>query len=152
MFFALAVAIIIAIVLICSNNSDSIFFSEDETRINTDIVDSYTVLDKNGNSLIYDKDTEKFNSISNILSSAEVRHNKSDIFLLDDESSERIVLKGKNKDIVFIPWRDRLPDGSIVLVLKDFCKGSSMIYWLDNHDYLVTTLSENEYDEIFSNQ
>ena len=152
MFFALAVAIIIAIVLICSNNSDSIFFSEDETRINTDIVDSYTVLDKNGNSLIYDKDTEKFNSISNILSSAEVRHNKSDIFLLDDESSERIVLKGKNKDIVFIPWYDRLPDGSIVLVLKDFCKGRSMIYWLDNHDYLVTTLSENEYDEIFSNQ
>lgn len=144
------VAVIGITIILCTKLSDERFFSENGTRINTDIVDSYNVIDKQGNSLIYDKTDEKFNIINDILSSAEVRHEKNEIYIFDEELSERIILKGKYKNIVFIPYYEKQPDGSILLILKDFCENKSTKYLLDHHDYLVTTISEKDYYKIFS--
>ncbi len=148
--------IIVAVITLCIalcieySNKNNVFFSEDETRINTDIVVSYTVIDKQGNSLTYDEADEKFNTIRSILSSAKVYHDKRNLYIVDEKSSEHIILKSKSKDIVFIPLYEKQPDGSILLILKDFCKNRSTTYQLDNHDYLVTNISETEYQEIFS--
>lgn len=139
------------IIALCSEYSNkNVFFSEDETHINTDIVVSYTIIDKQGNSLIYNKTDEKFNTIRNILSATEVRHENNEIYIIDEKSSERIILNGKYKKIVFTPFYEKQPDGSILLILKDLCKNKSTRYLLDHHDYLVTTISEEDYYEIFS--
>lgn len=142
--------IAIIVLILYANNSSAIFFLDDDTRINTDIVDSYTIIKKNGNSTIYDKNDEQFKAISNILSSVETYHDENRIYLFDKKSSEHIVLKSKNTNIAFYPYCDKQPDGRIILILKDYCENRSTSYFLDNHDYLITTISEKDYYKIFS--
>ncbi len=141
--------IIVIVALFPKFYDDSVFFSENESHIQTDIVDSYTVVDKQGKSLLYDKSSEKFNVINNILSTAKVYHEKNELYIYDEISSEYIVLKSNNKKIFFIVYCEKQDDGSILLILKDFCKNKSTRYLLDNHDYLVTTITEKDYNEIF---
>ena len=128
--------------------SDARFCSLNQTRIRTDSVDSYTVVDDQGRSAIYREQDEKYKTITKILSSAEVRHDKENIYQYDNTSA-RIVLTGKHHSVTFI-IHDIQPDGSVLLILKDYCKDKSTVYMLDHHDYLITYLSEKDYSSIFN--
>lgn len=92
--------------------------------------------------------TKKYKTIAKILSSAEVSHDKENIYLYDNTSA-RIVLTGKHHSVTFI-IHDIQPDGSVLLILKDYCKDKSTVYMLDHHDYLITYLSEKDYNCIFN--
>ena len=73
-----------------------------QTRIRTDSVDSYTVVDDQGRSAIYREQDEKYKTITKILSNAEVRHDKENIYLYDNTSA-RIVLTGKHHSVTLLP-------------------------------------------------
>lgn len=144
----LIIIVIVGITLIISNSSTNHFFVDNQTRINTESVTSFTVVNKQGDSSKYERNDEKFDVINNILSSAKVYHNKNDIYILDG-ISERIILTENHKTISFIPFYEKQPDGSTLLILKDFSESKSTNYMLDNHDYLVANISESEYQAIF---
>lgn len=146
-----AAAVIVITALICFNHyNKTAFFTENDTKINTDRVISYTVLDDNNNSVEYKADDEKFKTIDDILTNAEPYHNKNDIRPVSKDSGERLMLKGKyNAKAVFIVYYAEKPDGSYELILKDYCEGKGTTYLLDFHDYLEIDLTPEEYSAIF---
>lgn len=150
-FVILFLILVITILILCFQFSKgNYFFTKGETQINTDIVVSYTVVDNQGKSLEYESGNEKFDTINSILSSAQVYHDKSNLYIINNETTERLVLKGKhNEKVEFIPFYEKQPDGTTILILKDYCEGKSTNYLLDNHDYLVTNITETEYNLIF---
>lgn len=135
------VVIAVSILYFQTNN----FISDDEKSINTDIVITYTVFGDKGNQKVYIQGDKEFNEISDILSSAEITHNKKDIFLYEN-TDERIVLKSKFKEQAYYSY---YRDGKYILILKNFCKNKDTSYFLDNHDYLITEISKKDYEKIF---
>ena len=147
LFLAVILGLVMIIVVgMC--RSDARFFSSNQTRIRTESVVSYTVVDDQGRSATYREQDEKYKTITKILSGAEVRHDKENIYLYDDTSA-RIVLTGKHHSVTFIT-HDVQPDGSVLLILKDYCKDKSTVYMLDHHNYLITYLSKKDYNRIFN--
>lgn len=126
------------------------FITEDKTAVNTSVVTSYTIVDENNKSQTYYKEDDKFNEISDILSSVEIKRDKKEIYLYGEE--EQIILKSKNKSTRFYPTYSHDDDQSVILIIKDFCEDRDTAYFLDNHDYLVAKISKNEYNKIFNNQ
>ena len=148
--FALLIFLILTALLCFNQFNKNVFFSNDNTQINTSKVVSYTVVDNQGKSLEYESGNEKFDTINSVLSSAQVYHDKSNLYIINNETTERLVLKGKhNEKVEFIPFYEKQPDGTTILILKDYCEGKSTNYLLDNHDYLVTNITETEYNLIF---
>ena len=147
LFSAVILALVIIFVVgMC--RSDARFFSLNQARIRTDSVVSYTVVDDQGRSATYREQDEKYKTITKILSGAKVRHDKENIYLYDDTST-RIVLTEKHRSMTFIT-HDIQPDGSVLLILKDYCKDKSTVYMLDHHDYLITYLSAKDYNRVFN--
>lgn len=154
LFCCLLVFIVYAFVMsaiILNVSTWRLFITEDKAAVNTSVVTSYTIVDKNNKSQTYYKEEDKFNEISDILSSVEIKRDKSEIYLYDDK--EQIILKSKNKSIRFYPlYDDDDNNQAVILIIKDFCEGKDTPYLLDYHDYLVAKISKNEYNKIFNNQ
>lgn len=154
LFCCLLVFIVYAFVMsaiIMNVSTWRLFITENKTAVNTAVVTSYTIVDKNSKSHTYYKEDDKFNEISNILSSVEIKRDKSEIYLYDDK--EQIILNSKNKSIKFYQLYDDNDEyQAVTLIIKDFCEDKDTPYLLDYHDYLVAKISKNEYNKIFNNQ
>ena len=147
--FCLIVTVIIIAVL-AKLNDDSIFFSENRDKINTNNIISYTIVGEGGSSSRYNVGDEQFETISNILTNAEVTVDKDEVYLIDEENSEHIVVRGRCRKTVFIIYKEEKYDDNVKIILKDFCKNRSTTYLLDNHKYLITTISIDDYNKIFN--
>lgn len=122
------------------------FIIDNDTQINTEIISSYTVKDGD-KSYEFIKDTIQFNELNHILENAQLYHDKSRLYLYDE--SPQIILN--DKFIMYVYTGDLSIDNSATLIVKDYCKGKSTNYLLDNHDYLIAKLTKEEYSIIFSN-
>lgn len=62
-----------------------------------------------------------------------------------------VILHNKSNDkfIMYVYTGDLPIDNSATLIVKDYCKGKSTNYLLDNHDYLIAKLTKEEYVKIF---
>lgn len=143
--------IIIAIILlnVLPNLDLNFFITNDETGIKTSAVTSYTIVNENNESKTYYQGDDKFNEISDILSSVEIKRDKNEIYLYDDE--EQIILKNKNKSITFYPtYSHDDNDQAVILIIKDFCENKGTTYLLDHHKYLIGKISKDEYNKIFT--
>lgn len=145
------ISIIISIILInVLPISDLDFFiTNDETGIKTSAVTSYTIVNESNESNTYYQEDDKFNEISDILSSVEIKRDKNEIYLYGDE--EQIILKHKNKSITFYPTYSHDDNNqAVILIIKDFCENKGTTYLLDHHEYLIGKISKDEYNKIFT--
>lgn len=137
---------LLTVFTISYNKSNDKFITDNDTKLNTEIVSSYTVKDGD-KSYEFTEDTTQFYEINYILENAELYHDKSRLYLYDE--SPQIILN--DKFIMYVYTGDLSIDNSATLIVKDYCKGKSTNYLLDNHDYLIAKLTKEEYSIIFSN-
>ncbi len=144
----ICITIIVALIVMCINRyNTNVFFLENEKAINFEVIESYIIVDKNGEYITVDKESDKYNVICDILKNSEIHHDKNNIYLLDGEI-KRIIVKGKirSNTIYFIEHNDEY----VTMVFMDYSKNRSTVFMLDNHDYLVADISYEDYERIFN--
>jgi|GEM_PF-6128922 len=147
-YFAIILVVVITSLVIIKPTDDSAFFTENYGRINTNSITSYTIVNEDEQSIKYKDGDEQFSLINSIFEKAEVTSDHEEIYLVSEKSGERIIVKGRYKKTVFVPYKDGSSE-SVKIILKDFCKNKSTAYFLDNHNYLITTVSIEDYNKIF---
>ena len=142
---------LVTVTIIINYTDDTIFFVNNKSRINTNVVDAYTVIDENGNRFCYKKGSNYFETINYIFSNSDVYYDTSNIYLIDEKSTKQFIVEGCHKKIIFVPLVEN-DNCNVKIILKDYCKNRSTNYLLDNHKYLITNISFDDYQRIFEKQ
>lgn len=143
------VIFLIVAFIVSYNKPTNEFIIDNDTKLNTKIINSYTIK-SNGMSYTYKIGNEQFNDINIIFEKAELYHDRSRLYLYDEEeanNTEQIILN--NDFVMYVYIGDLSIDNTATVIIKDYCKGKNTNYLLDNHDYLIAKLTKEEYYKIF---
>lgn len=145
----IAIIFLIVAFIVLYNKPNNEFIIDNDTKLNTKIINSYTIK-SNGVSYTYERENEQFNDINTIFENAELYHDRSRLYLYGEgepNDTEQIILN--NDFVMYVYIGDFSIDNTATVIVKDYCKGKNTNYLLDNHDYLISKLTKEEYYKIF---
>lgn len=145
----IVIIFLIVAFIVSYNKSTNEFIIDNDTKLNTKIINSYTIK-SNGVSYTYERENEQFNDVNTIFENAELYHDRSRLYLYyegEPNDTDQIILN--NDFVMYVYIGDLSIDNTATVIVKDYCKGKNTNYLLDNHDYLISKLTKEEYYKIF---